>query len=59
MFQKLYWVCNNTIYLADKIAFKRVFNDGVNGNGVVVLSPQHHPPPPLPVCTAMLFFLPK
>ena len=50
MFQKLYWVCNNTIYLADKIAFKSVFNGGVNGNGVVVLSP---------LCTAMLFFLPK
>ena len=24
-FQKLYWLCNSTIYLADKIPFKTVF----------------------------------
>ena len=30
-FQKLYWVCNSTIYLADKIPFKTVFHGAGDG----------------------------
>ena len=41
-FRKLYWICNNTIYLAEKIAFKRVSHDrggGVDGAGGKLSNP--------------------
>ena len=34
-FQKLYWVCNDTIYLVEKIPFKRVSYGGAGDGGML------------------------